>query len=153
MMSLTHSDFFPGQQLFSHFVGQFSFSTGVVTWDPDFASEGTKSQVLRDATYTQCSRRHTKQKYRMPEDPDDIGYVRTSGHDFAYDNKTMQDPEALVASEEVKYPLQFHSLTQSDVQSNANGTTEFTSEGPRRRRKPESPGNTSEDWVGRSGSS
>lgn len=76
-----------------------------------------------------CSRRHTKQKYRMPEDPDDIGYIRKStGSEFAYDNNIPK--ETMTVDEEIKAPNQVHHLKTSDLQQNAgqelqkNGSTQ-----------------------------
>lgn len=76
-----------------------------------------------------CSRRHTKQKYRMPEDPDDIGYIRKStGSEFAYDNNIPK--ETMTVDEEIKAPNQVYHLKTSDLQQNAgqelqkNGSTQ-----------------------------
>lgn len=76
-----------------------------------------------------CSRRHTKQKYRMPEDPDDIGYIRKSnGSEFAYDNNIPK--ETMTVDEEIKAPNQVYHLKTSDLQQNAgqelqkNGNTQ-----------------------------
>ena len=61
----------------------------------------------------------------MPEDPDDIGYERRSGNDFAYDNKAMTGSEALAQTDEIKSPIPHYNLAQTDVQPNANGTKDI----------------------------
>lgn len=54
----------------------------------------------------------------MPEDPDDIGYVRKStGNEFAYDNNIPK--EAMTVDEEIKPPAQVYHLKTSDLQQNA----------------------------------
>ena len=57
-----------------------------------------KPRDIHHYVFLQCSRRHTRQKYRMPEDPDDIGYRRSWADDSlpiseqSYDNKVaMQE--------------------------------------------------------------
>lgn len=65
----------------------------------------------------------------MPEDPDDIGYIRKSnGSEFAYDNNIPK--ETMTVDEEIKAPNQVYHLKTSDLQQNAgqelqkNGNTQ-----------------------------
>lgn len=62
-----------------------------------------------------CSRRHARQKYRLPEDPDDIDYRRSwagsSNNEFAYDNNLGQ----LDVEQEGKQPVQFYNLSNNDL--------------------------------------
>lgn len=65
----------------------------------------------------------------MPEDPDDIGYIRKStGSEFAYDNNIPK--ETMTVDEEIKAPAQVYHLKTSDLQQNTgpdlrqNGNTQ-----------------------------
>lgn len=65
----------------------------------------------------------------MPEDPDDIGYIRKSnGSEFAYDNNIPK--ETMTVDEEIKAPNQVYHLKTSDLQQNVgqelqkNGNTQ-----------------------------
>ncbi|KAL4216636.1 hypothetical protein ACF0H5_024359 [Mactra antiquata] len=69
-----------------------------------------------------CRRRHVTHKYALPEDPDDIGYRRNwasnntqHNPDYVYDNKLALQDDGVAESGEVKNPVAYYNLNDTDL--------------------------------------